>query len=144
MQGYNQATATYYFGPIDIPIDHLLPVRGSGKGETRLQYKEDFKNRVKDSIEKDGLKNPIDVIWYWNKQDIDKFVFGRGHNRVQACIELGWKSIPCYLRIYCYKNRGDDPNIAVNICEGLKTVLPLVRVSQSEDVTPAVGYDEWK
>jgi ParB family chromosome partitioning protein len=57
----------------------------------RRSLNRDTVDRLKQSIEKIGLKTPISVQYV---SDEEGFLLVAGHHRLQACVELGWTDIP--------------------------------------------------
>ena len=120
---------TGWFGPVDIKLDNLIPLNTT-KAIPKL---------IED-IKKNGLLNPLEVIWYLNDSDriqkIEELYIAKGNQRIQVLKSLGWKKAPCYIRVYA--SEGTMP-----IAWALKKILPLVN-EQSGERTKGVEYKEWQ
>ncbi len=145
--GYNQAFATYLFGPIDIAlkdIKYINMVHFSMSPVSELSPEEMIK-AVKDDIKKNGLLNPIEVDWNI-KEGESELVIGIGGTRYIAAKELGWKKIPCYLRVHLYKfgkHPSGDGTISEDIIKVLKKILPFIGYKSGDYYGRTIPNKEW-
>lgn len=95
-----------------------------------------FLKELKKDIKKNGLKNPIEVQWLLLKGRIGKLTVAKGNTRVKAFQELGKKKIPCYLRIFVYKDRGELEDLQSIMFDMMKKFLPFIRQANREDYAP--------
>jgi hypothetical protein len=77
-----------------IPIEKLY--YGVSRDLEEAQHK-DRRGRVRESIEREGLKNPLSC---GNVKDDGTYQVNRGNNCLAALIEMGVKEVPC---IVCCK-----------------------------------------
>ena len=80
--------------PAFYPVDEITPYREYKKGELRRD-KEEFED-LKNQIQKEGIKNPITIIFGKD----GKMKVGEGNHRHQIALELGMKKIPVRFDFY--------------------------------------------
>ena len=121
---------TGWFGPFDIELEKLTPMNTN---ETKMV------SILIDDIKKNGLLNQLEVIWYLNDSDrvqkIEEIYIAKGNQRLQALKALGWKTAPCYLKVYA--SEGTLP-----IAWGLKKIFPIVN-EQSGQGMKGIKTKEW-
>lgn len=144
--GINQATRTYFFGPINIKIEHLTGTqhtRFDTDPKLSVTQQEAYNKAVLKDIKEKGLINPLTVHWYLNNdRNINRFLIARGLNRYSAVKKLGWKEVPCYVGIFSYRNIDKSEWLQEQFCEGLKKLMPFVRSKQFECMADAVPLAE--
>lgn len=152
MKGYNQPVETYYYGPINLKVKDLtikatveFVNRRTGGVNNPLTgaAREEYREKIKESVEKVGLINPVIVAWHLHKRKIDSFIVEQGGDRVKVFKELGKETIPCYLKIYWFRDRGEMELFGMKICEMVAKIIPLVKVRDGENYDSMESYKKW-
>ena len=82
---------------IELNLDDLVSLeRGVVVGQSMVDF------LIKD-IKKNGLKNPLEVVWKLN-HNCNKLMIEKGNNRKVALKNLGYTKAPCLLKIKFYKS----------------------------------------
>lgn len=95
----------YRIGQVVLPIeslewDELADITRFGTKEKIREYTDNLKSDIRTN----GIKKSPLVAWHLIKSLGSKFKVEKGHHRVQAMYELGYKHIRCDLTIYEYKD----------------------------------------
>lgn len=92
-------------GQFNLPIESLewdkLADIGVFKTEDKIK---EYTDKLKTDIRANGLQKSPQVAWHLTKDLGSKFKVEKGHHRVQAMQELGYKLIKCNLTLYEYKD----------------------------------------
>lgn len=96
---------THNLGLFKLPIeslewDKLADITTFG---TEAKIRE-YTDNLKTDIRANGLQKPVSVSWHLTKNLGDKFKVTKGHHRVQAMSELGYKTVKCNVVLYEYKD----------------------------------------
>ena len=116
---------TVFFGPVEIEIDDLT-------------YSQNVDGilveKLKEDIKENGLLNPLEIVWWWNS---DSLGVHHGNHRIFALKELGWKKVPCNLRVYVFEGQDE-------IVEGFKKNLPFRGEQIGESNGTPFVYKDWR
>lgn len=122
---------TSWFGPFAILLDNLTPLN--------IQETEMIDILAED-IQKNGLLNPLEIVWYLNFDGVnkpDKLYIAKGNQRYRALKKLGMICAPCYIKVYT----NEQTRLLLEV---LKSIIPFVKEEQNESVQTAVKYKEWE
>lgn len=117
---------TLFFGQIDIETKYLF------SQEQKVFRKE--LDEIKNSIEKEGLLNPLEITLTLENGTLG---ISKGNRRIIVLKELGFKKVPCNLRVFIGKEYSQ-------IAEGLKKLLPFLGEQQGIDISFPYKYKEWE
>ena len=116
---------TVFFSSVEIDIDNLTYAKNPDR---------ELVDKLKKDIEQNGLLNPLEIVWWWNNGSLGVH---HGNHRIFALKELGYKKVPCNLRVYVFEGQE-------KIVEGLKKILPYVSEQIGETNGTPFVYKDWR
>ena len=91
----------------DLELDKIVPNRY----QPRREFSEDSIKELAETLDKDGLLQPIVV-----REDGDQYEIIAGERRYRAAKSLGWETIPAIV-----KNMDDDQAASLALIENLQS-----------------------